>query len=1036
VHYLKQPAKKNADGVERLEQSISIYETLEKLKHNPIGALLVLYIERKDLQNDFPEIKEGDYSRLIEWALRQLETSSDTKEILIPFKDWYASYLAKSSEFESVLSQNMELDAKIGALQNELIDKIKEASELSNRVSLLQDDLIQNDVRNSENLKMLDSLRSDLTTANKKVSELQQKLNSANEELQRKESQLAEARLAVEKINSSVAFTSVAKTLRWLDRNFPTNTRRGELLRLLRASAGILQKGGVSGLSRAAREKIRAHGLSSVAKLTPLSELQYGDAKAIDRNDKPINLVDAAKIEVESAKSMQTIIFPPSKSPKVSIIVLNYNKGEYTFNCLSSVQRNTKPGSYEIILVDNGSTEEKSKQILKRLKNAKVLTPSENLGFIKGNNYASKFARGEYILFLNNDTIVLQGWLDALLRTFEIHDKVGAVGSKLIYPDGTLQEAGSIIWNDGSGKGYGRNESDPTKPEYNFVREVDYCSGASLMVRRELFAEVGGFNEFYAPAYFEDADLCFSLRKRGYKVLYNPFSIVVHYEGVTSTRDPLNPTGTKRFEIENRPKFASIWKEELERRLPPLQANQLYARDLRKGPSVLIFDGWIPQSDKSSGDFRSYTITEILSQLGCKVTMYISHFQESEYANALRELGVEIIPESYIPVDQFLKDRAGYYTLAVINANRMALANTKHSFYQVRINDQKMKIVLHVDDIYGFCKIIKKAVMEDTSDVSDESEARRLLEKNSLDMLESSEFLWTISEREAPTVKALGAKNVVVIPEMRKPVPLEHISGFDERHSIIYVGGFSHTPNITSARTLINDIFPKVKAKIPDVKLYIIGNAPPPEFLSIEDPSIKVTGLVKDLSPYYNAAKVSAAPMFTRGGVKGKVIEALNFCTPVVTSPIGIEGTELRDGETILVAKDNDEFAEKIVLLFEDQRFWESISQNGRKYFEEHNSTLKVEEILDEFVQELKVAPSYTGAAASYAQRYRVEAPLAILLMVYNERKDLQNAFPEVRSGQYRRLIEWAGKYGVTIDSQKAILSPYKEWFATATNIQ
>src|SRR5581483_9229834 len=347
------------------------------------------------------------------------------------------------------------------------------------------------------------------------------------------------------------------------------------------------------------------------------------------------NTIATVQTEIEAANATQNLVFPKSHSPKVSIIVLNYNKGEYTFNCLSSVLRNTEPGTYEVILVDNGSTEGQSKQILKRLENVQILTPEENLGFIKGNNYASKHANGEYLLFLNNDTIVTKGWLDALLKTFDRHKDVGVVGSKLIYPDGTLQEAGSIIWNDGSARGYGRNENNPNRPEYHYVREVDFCSGASLIVLKDLFVKVGGFNEYYVPAYFEDVDLCFSARREGYKVMYNPFSVIVHYEGVTSTRDVHNPSGAKRFEIENRPKFVSLWKAELEKRLPALQANLIYARDLKNGPTVLVIDGWVPEPDKSTGDIRSYNITRFFSQLGCKVTLYTTHFRNQNMLTIL-----------------------------------------------------------------------------------------------------------------------------------------------------------------------------------------------------------------------------------------------------------------------------------------------------------------------------------------------------------------------------------------------------------------
>ena len=135
--------------------------------------------------------------------------------------------------------------------------------------------------------------------------------------------------------------------------------------------------------------------------------------------------------------------------------------------------------------------------------------------------------------FLNNDTVVRGGWLEHLVITAEGDPKIGAVGAKLLYPDGRLQEAGNILWRDATGWNVGHAEN-PEDPRYNFLRDADYVSGAALLVRRELFERLGGFSEAYRPAYYEDADLCFGVRSLGYRVVYQPRAEVVHYEGVTS----------------------------------------------------------------------------------------------------------------------------------------------------------------------------------------------------------------------------------------------------------------------------------------------------------------------------------------------------------------------------------------------------------------------------------------------------------------------------------------------------------------------
>ena len=198
---------------------------------------------------------------------------------------------------------------------------------------------------------------------------------------------------------------------------------------------------------------------------------------------------------------------------------------------------------------------------------------------------------------LNNDTLVQEGTIDALAHTFEEHANVGLVGAKLYFDDGSLQEAGGIVFSDGSAMNYGRGE-DPRRPEFNYVRDADYCSGAAIMLSLALWRELGGFDNYYVRAYYEDTDLAMRVRGAGYRVLYQPFARIVHSEGATSGTDLSQ--GEKRYQSENRVRFLNRWRKTLEANHPAPGSPPGLARDRIASGRALIIDWATPMPDHDS----------------------------------------------------------------------------------------------------------------------------------------------------------------------------------------------------------------------------------------------------------------------------------------------------------------------------------------------------------------------------------------------------------------------------------------------------
>ncbi len=252
------------------------------------------------------------------------------------------------------------------------------------------------------------------------------------------------------------------------------------------------------------------------------------------------------------------------KQPKVNIIILNWNKLDYSRNCIASIEGNTSYPNYEIILFDNGSAELGTEEFLSGVTH-KVIRSPQNLGFAKGNNRAAAAADGDLLLFLNNDTVVHKNWLETMISMLHAYPKCGIVGSRLLYPDNTIQHIRVAFDHRGNCvHPFKRYPADI--PEALLPAECEAVTGASMLMRRETFSRVGGFDEGYLHG-SEDIDLCLKVRKQGLKVMYCPDSVITHYEQVSLKAKGLH--FKKKTTRANRKLFIRRWGGNLDEfRLP------------------------------------------------------------------------------------------------------------------------------------------------------------------------------------------------------------------------------------------------------------------------------------------------------------------------------------------------------------------------------------------------------------------------------------------------------------------------------------
>ena len=634
--------------------------------------------------------------------------------------------------------------------------------------------------------------------------------------------------------------------------------------------------------------------------------------------------------------------FPSEPSPQASVIIPVHNQLAFTLRCLQSLSQAGDTTRFEVIVVDDASNDD-SPDILPSIVGVHYLRLPENLGFIGACNAGAKLALGAFVVFLNNDTFVQPGWLDALLSTFDQYPDTGLAGSKLVYPDGRLQEAGGIVFSDGSASNYGRFD-DPRHPRYSFVRECDYCSGAAIVLPRDIFETLGGFDHYFAPAYYEDTDLAMRVRALGRRVRYQPASVVVHYEGVSAGTDP--DRGMKSFQKVNREKFFRRWQDELTRNhAPPALAAVPEAAILASARArILVIDANTPTPDRDSGSLRMRRLLHLLREEACHVAFFNLQLSDDDsYSRALEAMGVEVWSRPWLAtVPTWLREHGRRFD-AIIVSRHTVLAPL---LPLLRKFAPQARIVFDTVDLHF---------------LREEREARqagrtpsRRTRATELDLIARADTTWVVSTEEQRLLAELAPNaKVSVISNIHNPVP--DTPSFEPRRDLVFVGGFRHPPNVDAARWLLQEIFPRLQATRPELRLHIVGTEPPADLLALADGQHAIMhGHVADLDALLDNTRIALAPLRYGAGVKGKINHALARGLPVVATSCAVEGMHLVAGESVLVADDAAAFANAICRLHDDPELWHRLRQGGlentRRYFSEAVARAQ----LHDFIEQLR----------------------------------------------------------------------------------
>ena len=620
---------------------------------------------------------------------------------------------------------------------------------------------------------------------------------------------------------------------------------------------------------------------------------------------------------VSDVSSCDILSFIPCPAPTVSIIIPVYNKWQYTYNCLKSILENTENVPYEVIIADDGSSDQTS-DMLQKIEGIKAIKNEHNLGYLKNCNNAAQFSNGKYLVFLNNDTYVMKGWLESLIKPAKKNDAVAIVGPNLISTEGSLLENGWIIGIDGWGQPIGRGD-DPSKYDYNYLKEVDCVTGACLLIKREIFLKAGSFDESFSPAYYEEFDFAFSVRKMGYKVILQPESKVIHYDNSSYGEE-----NRAKWSVKNHKKFMERWGTLLKNRMA-ISYDYFLARDNASDKEViLIIDEKVPDYDVHAGSLMMYQYVKLFQEMGFKVIFLPDDREKTEpYITELQQLGIEVI-YGIFDFDSWIKTNGKYLDYVLLSR---PLISIKY-IHRVKANSNA-KILYCMHDLH-YLRELRRYQVEKQDHILKESQEFKEIE---FTLFNTSDILLTFSDAEAAIIsrELPHLHNIEVIPLFAYDDFPERssLAPFDKRRNLIFLGGFKHLPNVDAVVWFVKECLPAIRSQNPDIKFIIIGSNPPDTIKDLASENIIVTGQIQDLKPYFDDARVFVSPLRYGAGIKGKLVTSMYYGVPIVTTTIGAEGLKIIDGQTGLVADDPAHFASKVTEMYTNRDLWERLASNS-----------------------------------------------------------------------------------------------------------
>jgi O-antigen biosynthesis protein len=619
--------------------------------------------------------------------------------------------------------------------------------------------------------------------------------------------------------------------------------------------------------------------------------------------------------------------------PTLSVIMLLHDELALALTALAALRDRT-PGDLELILIDCGSHDE-TRHIHRYVRGARLVRFDLPIDPAAARNAALGVVTAATVLLLGNDTEPAHGAVAAALERLNGDGRIGAVSGRLVGADGRLRTAGGIIWREGGLLDYMSGLS-ALAPEANFVRVVDFCSSAFLLVRTAVLQQLDGFDARFTDADYADADLCVRIAAAGHRVVYDP-DVLIHQLGA--------PGPAVRGE-DAKEMFFRKHINQLRFRYPSDPKVEIFARALdAEQQRVLFIEDLLPLRRIGSGFVRSNDLIRVLASMDVFVTVFAINPGSFDLAAIYADMpdSVEVMHDrSLIDLDALFEERQGYYDLIWVarthNLDRI-LTRLEH---MTTGTGRPPRVVLDTEAIVALRQAARHRLPG--QELEFDLEAAILKEFANAHHCQN---ITVVTEQEATTLRGLGFSDVKVVGHIRDLMPTPR--AFAERSGLLFIGAIHETdsPNFDGLVWFVDEVLPLIEEQLGwETRLSVVGYTG--VGVSLErfraHPRITLRGTVPETESLYNSHRVFIAPTRYAAGTPYKVYEAASFGLPVVATDLLRQQIGWEDGKELLAADHADPalFARHVVTLYRDAAVWQTVrdqalarlaAENGREHY-------------------------------------------------------------------------------------------------------